>query len=86
MQTDEYKIIKKYNSELARDNILNGINEQFGYNKIYILGEIGMLEALIKSIGKREYNKEDLLVCLKHFAKDIDWAKDMVEAIIKENE
>lgn len=80
-----YKIIKKYNSELVRDKIINEINDNLGYTKFYILGEIGMLEALIRNIKNREYNKEDLICCLKQIAKDIDWTKEMIDSIIEEN-
>lgn len=89
---NKYKFIKKSESELASDEIINNISRKLwndsGYNIAYMLGIVNYLSALAKQM--RSYDtlvKEDLVTCIaaiKDGNETPDEIKNLVDIILKE--
>ena len=88
----KYKFIKKSESELASDEIINDFSRKLwndsGYNVAYMLGVVNYLSALAKQM--RSYDtltKKDLIrciECLKDGNETPDEIKKLVDIVLEE--
>lgn len=83
---NKYKFIKKSESELASDEIVNNLSRRLwndsGYNVAYMLGVVNYLSALAKQM--RSYDaltKKDLIKCIS-FLKDGNETPDEIKKLI----
>lgn len=89
---DKYKYIKKSNSELETDRLVNNISYKLwndnGYQTIYYLGVITELKMLAEALGTyRTLNKTDILAIINSFKsnKDApDEIKNLIDMILEE--
>ena len=89
---DKYKYIKKSNSELETDRLVNNISYKLwndnGYQTVYYLGIITELKMLAKALGShRTINKTDVLEIINAFKanKNVpDEIKDLIDMILEE--
>ena len=89
---DKYKYIKKSNSELETDRLVNSISYKLwndsGYQTIYYLGIITELKMLANILGTyRTINKTDILTLINSFKanKDVpDEIKNLIDMILDE--
>lgn len=88
----KYKYIKKSNSELETDRLVNNISYKLwndnGYQTIYYLGIITELKMLAEVLGSHHtINKTDILAIINSFKanKDVpDEIKNLIDMILEE--
>ena len=89
---NKYKFIKKSESELTSDEILNSISQKLwndsGYNVVYILGIVNYLSAMARQMRNYDtYSKKDLITLIAAI-KDVDSTpdeiKNLVDIVLKE--
>lgn len=88
----KYKYIKKSNSELETDRLVNNISYKLwndnGYQTVYYLGIITELKMLAKALGShRTINKTDVLEIINAFKanKNVpDEIKNLINMILEE--
>ena len=88
----KYKFIKKSESELASDEIVNNLSRKLwndsGYNIAYMLGVVNYLSALAR--GMKSYDtltKKDLIRCIECFKdgnETPDEIKKLVDIVLEE--
>lgn len=83
---NKYKFIKKSESELASDEIINSISQKLwndsGYNVVYILGVVNYLSAMAKQMRNCDtYSKKDLIDLIAAI-KDGDGTPDEIKKLI----
>ena len=83
---NKYKFIKKSESELASDEIINSISRKLwndnGYNVVYMLGIVNYLSAMAKQMRNYDtYSKKDLITLITAI-KDCDGTPDEIEKLI----
>ena len=89
---NKYKFIKKSESELASDEIINSISRKLwndsGYNVVYMLGVVNYLSAMTKQMRKYDtYSKKDLITliaAIKDGDSTPDEIKKLVDIVLKE--
>lgn len=89
---NKYKFIKKSESELASDEIINNLSRKLwndsGYNVAYMLGVVNYLSAMAKQM--RSYDtltKRDLARCIegiKEGSETPDEIKKLVDIVLEE--
>lgn len=89
---NKYKFIKKSESELATDEIIDALSRKLwndsGYNVAYMLGVVNYLSALAKQM--RSYDvltKKDLVTCItaiKDGNETPDEIKKLVDIVLEE--
>lgn len=89
---NKYKFIKKSESELASDEIINNLSRKpwndSGYNVAYMLGVVNYMSALVKQM--RYYDaltKKDLIkfiAALKEGNETPDEIKSLVDIVLEE--
>ena len=89
---NKYKFIKKSESELTSDEIINSISQKLwndsGYNVVYILGVVNYLSAMARQMSNYDtYSKKDLITLIAAI-KDVDSTpdeiKNLVDIVLKE--
>ncbi len=88
----KYKYIKKSESELASDEIVNNLSRKLwndsGYNVAYMLGVVNYLSALAKQMRSYDtLSKSDLIRCielLKDGNETPDEIKKLVDIVLEE--
>lgn len=89
---NKYKFIKKSESELASDEIINSLSRKLwndsGYNIAYMLGVVNYLSAMAKQMRSNDvFTKKDLVMLISSI-KDGDDTPDeikkLVDIILKE--
>ena len=88
----KYKFIKKSESELASDEIINNLSHKLwndsGYNIAYMLGVVNYLSALAKQMKKYDTLTRKDLVTLISAIKDgnetPDEIKNLVDIVLEE--
>lgn len=91
-ELNKYKFIKKSESELASDEIVNNLSRKLwndsGYNVAYMLGVVNYLSALTKSMRSYDtLSKKDLIRCiegLKEGNETPDEIKKLVDIVLEE--
>ena len=83
---NKYKFIKKSESELASDEIINNISQKLwndsGYNVVYILGIVNYLSAMARQMSNYDtYSKKDLITLIAAI-KDCDGTPDEIKKLI----
>lgn len=83
---NKYKFIKKSESELASDEIINSISQKLwndsGYNVVYILGIVNYLSAMARQMSNYDtYSKKDLITLIAAI-KDGDGTPDEIKKLI----
>lgn len=89
---NKYKFIKKSESELASDEIVNNLSRKLwndsGYNVAYMLGVVNYLSAMAKQMRSSDYySKKDLITLissLKDGNETPDEIKKLVDIILEE--
>lgn len=89
---NKYKFIKKSESELASDEIINSIFQKLwndsGYNVVYILGIVNYLSAMARQMSNYDtYSKKDLITlitAIKDGDSTPDEIKKLVNIVLKE--
>ena len=89
---NKYKFIKKSESELASDEIVNNLSRKLwndsGYNIAYMLGVVNYLSAMVKQMRSYDtYSKKDLIrciECLKDGNETPDEIKNLVDIVLEE--
>lgn len=89
---NKYKFIKKSESELASDEIINSISQKLwndsGYNVVYILGIVNYLSAMARQMSNYDtYSKKDLITliaAIKDGDSTPDEIKKLVDIVLKE--
>ena len=88
----KYKYIKKSESELASDEIVNNLSRKLwndsGYNVAYILGIVNYLSAMAKQMRDYDsYSKKDLIMLIasiKDGNETPDEIKKLVDIVLEE--
>lgn len=88
----KYKYIKKSESELASDEIVNNLSRKLwndsGYNVAYMLGVVNYLSALAKQMRSYDtLSKQDLMRCIEYIkdGNEIpDEIKKLVDIVLEE--
>lgn len=83
---NKYKFIKKSESELASDEIINRISQKLwndsGYNVAYMLGIVNYLSAMARQMRNYDtYSKKDLITLIAAI-KDGDGTPDEIKKLI----
>ena len=83
---NKYKFIKKSESELASDEIINSISRKLwndnGYNVVYMLGIVNYLSAMAKHMRNYDtYSKKDLITFIA-VIKEGDGTPDEIKKLI----
>lgn len=83
---NKYKFIKKSESELASDEIINSISRKLwndnGYNVVYMLGIVNYLSAMAKQMRNYDtYSKKDLITFIATI-KEGDGTPDEIKKLI----
>lgn len=89
---NKYKFIKKSESELASDEIINNLSRKLwndsGYNVAYILGVVNYLSAMAKQMRSCDaLTKKDLVRCIegiKDGNETPDEIKKLVDIVLEE--
>ena len=89
---NKYKFIKKSESELTSDEIINSISQKLwndsGYNVVYILGIVNYLSAMARQMSNYDtYSKKDLITliaAIKDGDSTPDEIKKLVDIVLKE--
>ena len=89
---NKYKFIKKSESELASDEIINSISQKLwndsGYNVVYILGIVNYLSAIARQMSNYDtYSKKDLITliaAIKDGDSTPDEIKKLIDIVLKE--
>ena len=89
---NKYKFIKKSESELASDEIINSISQKLwndsGYNVVYILGMVNYLSAIARQMSNYDtYSKKDLITliaAIKDGDSTPDEIKKLIDIVLKE--
>lgn len=89
---NDYKFIKKSESELTQDEIINGIYRKLwdekGYTTVYYLGAIAQLKAMVKGMKNSTlYSKRELLMmiaAMKNYPEVPDDITNLVNDILEE--
>ena len=89
---NKYKFIKKSESELASDEIINSISQKLwndsGYNVVYILGIVNYLSAMARQMSNYDtYSKKDLITliaAIKDGDSTPDEIKKLIDIVLKE--
>lgn len=89
---NKYKFIKKSESELASDEIINNLSRKLwndsGYNVAYMLGIVNYLSALAKQMRSYDtWSKKDLIrciECLKEGNEVPEEIKKLVDIVLEE--
>lgn len=89
---NKYKFIKKSESELASDEIINNLSRKLwndsGYNVAYMLGVVNYLSALAKQMKSYDaLTKKDLtrcIECIKDGNETPDEIKKLVDIVLEE--
>lgn len=89
---NKYKFIKKSESELTSDEIINSISQKLwndsGYNVVYILGIVNYLSAMARQMSNYDtYSKKDLITliaAIKDGDSTPDEIKNLVDIVLKE--
>ena len=82
----KYKYIKKSESELASDEIINNLSRKLwndsGYNVAYMLGVVNYLSAMAKQMRSYDtLSKQDLMRCIEHI-KDGNEVPDEIKKLV----
>ena len=82
----KYKYIRKSESELASDEIINNLSRKLwndsGYNVAYMLGVVNYLSAMAKLLRDCDsYSKKDLIVLITSI-KDGDETPDAIKKLV----
>lgn len=82
----KYKYIRKSESELASDDIINNLSRKLwndsGYNVAYMLGVVNYLSAMAKCMRDCDsYSKKDLIVLITSI-KDGDETPDEIKKLV----
>ena len=88
----KYKYIRKSESELAADEIINNLSRKLwndsGYNVAYMLGVVNYLSAMAKHLRDCDYySKKDLIVLItsiKDGNETPDEIKKLVDIVLEE--
>ena len=88
----KYKYIKKSNSELATDEIINNLSRKLwkdsGYNIAYLLGIVNYLKMMASVMRDSDYYyKKDLIALIASFKDGDDTPdeiKNLVDVILEE--
>lgn len=88
----KYKFIKKSESELASDEIMNNLSRKLwndsGYNVAYMLGVVNYLSAMAKQLGSYgALTKKDLvtlIASIKEGDETPDEIKKLVDIVLEE--
>lgn len=82
----KYKFIKKSESELASDEIINDLSRKLwndsGYNVAYMLGVVNYLSAMAKQMGKYDTLTKNDLVALIGSIKDGNETPDEIKKLV----
>ena len=89
---NKYKFIKKSDSELASDEIINNLSRKLwndsGYNVAYMLGVVNYMSALVKQMRDCDaLTKRDLIrfiAALKEGNETPDEIKNLVDIVLEE--
>jgi hypothetical protein len=89
---NKYKFIKKSESELATDEIINTLSRKLwndsGYNVAYMLGVVNYLSALAKQMRSYDtLSKTDLIRCIEYIKEGNetpDEIKRLVDIVLEE--
>lgn len=89
---NKYKFLKKSESELASDEIINNLSSKLwkdsGYHIAYMLGVVNYLSALAKQMRSYDaLSKKDLMRCieiLKDGNETPDEIKSLVDIVLEE--
>jgi hypothetical protein len=89
---NKYKFIKKSESELASDEIINNLSRKLwndsGYNVAYMLGVVNYLSAMAKQMRSSDYySKKDLIMlitAIKDGNETPDEIKKLVDIVLEE--
>lgn len=89
---NKYKFIKKSESELASDEIINNLSRKLwndiGYNVAYMLGIVNYLSAMAKQMRSSDYySKKDLIMLItsiKEGNETPDEIKELVSIVLEE--
>jgi hypothetical protein len=89
---NKYKFIKKSESELASDEIINNLSRKLwndsGYNVAYMLGVVNYLSAMAKQMRSHDaLTKKDLIRCItaiKDGNDTPDEIKKLVDIVLEE--
>ena len=89
---NNYNFIKKSESELTQDEIMNGIYRKLwdekGYTTVYYLGAISQLKAMVKNMkDNTSFSKKELLMIIadmKNYPEVPDEIKILVNDILEE--
>lgn len=88
----KYKYVKKSESELASDEIINRLSNKLwndsGYNVAYMLGVVNYLSAMAKQMRSHDYYSKKDLITLITSIKDgndtPDEIKKLVDIVLEE--
>lgn len=83
---NKYKFIKKSESELASDEIINGLSRKLwndsGYNIAYMLGVVNYISAMAKQMRSNDaFTKKDLVMLISSI-KDGNDTPDEIKKLI----
>jgi hypothetical protein len=83
---NKYKFIKKSESELASDEIINNLSRKLwndsGYNVAYMLGIVNYLGAMAKQMRSNDaFTKKDLVMLIASI-KDSDETPDEIKNLV----
>ena len=83
---NKYKFIKKSESELASDEIINTLSRRFqndsGYNVAYMLGVVNYLSVMARQMSNYDtYSKKDLITLIAAI-KDCDSTPDEIKKLV----
>ena len=89
---NKYKFIKKSESELASDEIINNLSRKLwndsGYNVAYMLGVVNYLSVLAKPMRSYDtLSKADLIKCIEYIKdgnETPDEIKKLVDIVLEE--
>ena len=89
---NKYKFIKKSESELTSDEIINSNSQKLwndsGYNVVYILGVVNYLSAMARPMSNYDtYSKKDLITliaAIKDVGSTPDEIKNLIDIVLKE--
>ena len=82
----KYKYVKKSNSELETDRLINNLSNKLwvdnGYATIYYLGAINQLKTIAECLRKYDHlNQDDVLMIINSF-KENDGATDEIKNLV----
>lgn len=84
-QFSAFEIVKKSNLKLAREKVMNDVMsklfQSIGGNDLYTLGQIDMIDSLIRF--QEKLTKQDYITLLEHMEKQGDYS-DNIKSVISE--